>query len=129
MVTSLANYFKPTAGLGAYHREITQVPISGFGAYHREVTMSPVAGFGADTTITDEQIGGTLGTLSLLLRAASGWYVGTKMSAPIWGLILGGLFGVPGIFGLALFKAPAIAVANRRRRRRRKARRAHRRSR
>lgn len=112
IVQALANYFSPMSGFGAYHRDVPASPISGFGC----------VGLGCPSMSASSEEGDSVGLFGLAIQAAAGYYVGTKMAAPIWGAALGALFGMPGIFALALFK-PAVAVANKRRRRSRKARR------
>jgi len=115
---ALANYYKPTAGLGAYHRDIQQKAIAGLGSYYANVPQKAIAGFGTTEDNTDT-IGGTVGALGLAIRGLAGYYIGSKMASPILGIVLGGIFGVPGLFALTIWKAPAVAVANKRRRRRR----------
>lgn len=49
------------------------------------------------------------------VTGAAGYYVGGSFGHPVIGCLVSLLFGLPGMFGLALFATP-VAVPNRRRR-------------
>lgn len=106
-------------GMGAYYSPVgagaTLQPQLG---WQLSKNIQPVSGLGG---IADS-VGSMLSLSSIawtVLRGAAGWYVGRYFDHPVGGAILGGFFGLPGIFALALFsKTPATAIPNRRRRRR-----------
>jgi hypothetical protein len=92
--------------------------------YYRYPVMAPAAvqglGLGADPEVRTKSVffGGS-SMLRFAIRAGAGYYLGLFFKHPIAGAILGSVFGLPGLFGLALYSAaPASALPNRKRGRR-----------
>ena len=78
--------------------------------------MEGVGSIDVGTVASALSVGSLLG---FALRVGAGYYLGRFFKHPVAGALLSGFFGVPGLFGLALFAAtPAGALPNRKRHRR-----------
>lgn len=87
----------------------------------------PTSGLGTDTegilTQSQERAASLLSKSfslgGLVIKAGAGYYLGRYFGKPVAGAILSAMFGIPGLFVLALVsEAPSTALPNRKHRRR-----------